>query len=139
MIKAADSEDLRSAFQEHLEQTRGHIERLERVFEMMGLKAKGKTCAGMQGIIEEGKEMLDLDAEPEVMDAALISAAQRVEHYEMAGYGCVRTWAQQLGRQDCAELLEETLKEEEETDKKLTQMAESHINQAAAAHANGGE
>jgi ferritin-like metal-binding protein YciE len=132
MAKASSSDELRSAFEEHLEQTKAHAERIERVFELLGLKAKGKTCKAMEGLIAEGKDLLDEDAEPSVLDAEIIAAAQRVEHYEMAGYGCVHTWARQLGHQDAAELLEQTFQEEEEADHKLTEIAESSINMAAA-------
>ena len=135
MAKAASNEELRSAFEEHLEQTRGHLERLEKVFENYGEKAKGKTCDGMKGLIEEGKQMMDEYATEAVKDAAIISAAQRVEHYEIAAYGTLRTWAKQLGDDDSAELLEETLNEEKEADEKLNEIAETVINQQAA----GGE
>ncbi len=128
MAKAATSDDLRRAFEEHLEQTRNHVTRLEQIFEMHGMKARGKKCVGMEGIIGEGKELLEEDAEPEVLDAGLIEAAQKVEHYEMAGYGTVRTWAQQLGDSQAANLLQQTLDEEGNANKKLTQLAESGIN-----------
>lgn len=131
MAKAAAADELRQAFEEHLDQTRGHVERLERVFESLGKKARGKTCEAMEGLVEEGAELIDADAEPMVRDAGLIAAAQRVEHYEMAAYGCLRTWAQQLNNQEAAELLEQTLNEEKETDEKLTHLAESLVNLAA--------
>src|SRR6266404_1998518 len=99
-VKATSSEELRSAIENHLEQTRHHAERLEQVFELLGTKAKGKTCKAMEGLIDEGKQLLDEAAEQNVMDAGIIAAAQRVEHYEMAGYGCVRTWARQLGHHE---------------------------------------
>src|SRR6202163_4146532 len=124
MAKAATSERLRSGFEEHLEQTRGHVDRLKEIFDAMGEKATGKKCAGMMGIVKEGEEIMDEDFEGEVMDAALISAAQRVEHYEIAAYGCVRTWAELLGESDASALLEKTLEEEKETDEKLTELAE---------------
>jgi len=133
MAKAASSEELRSAFEEHLEQTRGHVQRLEQIFERLDESPKGKKCKGMEGLIEEGKELLEEDASPEVLDAGLICAAQKVEHYEMAGYGCVRTFAQLLGDDEAANLLQQTLNEEGETDKKLTQLAE-HINVEASEH-----
>jgi ferritin-like metal-binding protein YciE len=133
MAKAATNPQLKQAFTTHLEQTKGHVERLEQVFDSMGLSAKGKTCKAMKGLIEEGKEMMDEDAEPEVMDAGLIAAAQRVEHYEMAGYGALRTYARQLGWQDVATTLQQTLDEEGGADKKLTAIAESHVN-AEAVH-----
>lgn len=124
MAKAAQSEDLRAAFQEHLEQTKGHIERLDEIFEQLGKTSRGKTCHGMQGIIEEGQEAMQEMEKGEVRDAALISAAQRVEHYEIAAYGTVRTYANLLGQKDAVKLLEQTLEEEKETDEKLTGIAE---------------
>ena len=132
MAKAASNEDLRAAFEEHLEQTRGHVERLEKVFDLLDLAPKSKKCKAMEGLIEEGKELLEMDADESVLDAALISAAQKVEHYEMAGYGCVRTYAQLLGDDQAADLLQQTLDEEGETDKRLTDLAESVINLEAA-------
>lgn len=135
MAKAASSEDLQAAFEEHLEQTRGHVKRLEQVFKKLNASPKGKKCKAMEGLLDEGEEVINEDAEPAVKDAALIAAAQRVEHYEIAGYGCVRTYAQQLGFNDAAELLQQTLNEEGETDKKLTELAESVINvEAQGAH-----
>jgi len=132
MAKAASHEELRGAFEEHLEQTRTHVERLEKIFDRLGASPKGKKCKAMEGLIAEGKELLAEDAEPEVMDAGLISSAQRVEHYEIAGYGCVRTYAQLLGNDEAARLLQQTLDEEGQTDKKLTALAESAINLEAA-------
>ncbi|HEY7157727.1 MAG TPA: ferritin-like domain-containing protein [Gemmataceae bacterium] len=131
MARAATADELRQAFEEHLDQTRGHVERLERVFELFGKKMRGKNCEAMKGLIEEGEDMIDADAEPMVRDAGLIAAAQRVEHYEMAAYGCLQTWARQLGNHEAADLLEHTLHEEKETDHKLTQLAESLVNLAA--------
>jgi ferritin-like metal-binding protein YciE len=131
MAKAAAAAELRQAFEEHLDQTRGHVERLERVFELCGKKARGKSCEAMKGLVEEGEDIIDADAEPMVRDAGLIAAAQRVEHYEMAGYGCLHTWARHLGNHEVADLLEHTLKEEKEADEKLTHLAESAINLAA--------
>jgi len=128
MAKAASSPDLKAAFTEHLEQTKGQVERLETIFQGLERSPKGKKCKGMEGLIEEGKEMMEEDAEPTVLDAALIAAAQRVEHYEIAAYGTVRTYAQLLGREEDVTLLQETLDEEGETDKKLTELAESMIN-----------
>jgi ferritin-like metal-binding protein YciE len=125
MAKAATSPDLRAGFEEHLEQTKGHVERLEKIFESLDESPKGKTCKGMQGLIEEGKEMIDEDLESEELDAGLISAAQRVEHYEMAAYGCVRTYAKLLGENEAESILDETYNEEKETDEKLTELAES--------------
>src|SRR5262245_39329646 len=131
MAKAAAADELRQGFEEHLDQTRGHVERLERVFELIGKKARGKSCEAMEGLIEEGEDIIDADAEPMVRDAGLIAAAQRVEHYEIAGYGCLHTWARQLGNHEAADLLEHTLNEEKETDQKLTHLAEGAVNLAA--------
>ncbi|MCA1684617.1 MAG: ferritin-like domain-containing protein [Planctomycetia bacterium] len=131
MAKAATSPELQAAFKEHLEQTKGQVERLETIFEGLGMKATGKTCRAMEGLIEEGKELIAEEPEPTVLDAGLISAAQRVEHYEIAGYGSVRTYARTLGEEDAARLLQLTLDEEGETDKKLTALAEQIINAEA--------
>jgi len=137
MAKAADSEELRQGFQEHLDQTKGHVDRLEKVFDMMGKKASGKKCEAMQGLIEEGSEVIDeIDASP-LRDAALIAAAQKVEHYEIAAYGSCRTFAEVLGRSDAAELLEQTLEEEKSTDEKLTELAEGMINEEAVQSGGG--
>ena len=133
MAKAASNPQLQAAFTEHLAQTREHVERLEQVFNTLGESPKGKKCKAMEGLIEEGKDMMDEDAEPEVMDAGLIAAAQRVEHYEIAGYGCVRTYARLLGNNEAARLLQKTLDEEGQTDKKLTDLAERLINVQAQA------
>jgi ferritin-like metal-binding protein YciE len=128
LAKAATNPALKQAFEQHLEQTRGHVDRLEQVFDLLGQKAQGKKCRGMQGIIDEGKELLDEDVEDDVLDAGLISAAQRVEHYEMAGYGAVRTYAKVLGNEQAARLLQQTLDEEGQTDKVLTKLAQTGIN-----------
>jgi ferritin-like metal-binding protein YciE len=128
MAKAATAPELRSAIEEHLEVTKGQVERLETIFKDLDESPKGKKCKAMEGLVEEGKEVMEEDAQPAVRDAALIAAAQRVEHYEMAGYGCVRTFANLLGYTEAAELLQETLDEEGEADKKLTELAESIIN-----------
>ncbi len=128
MKKAAHSEELKAGFAEHLEQTKGHVERLETIFEMLEEKPTGKTCKAMEGLVEEGAEMISEKAEPAVKDAGLIAAAQRVEHYEMAGYGTVRTFAEHLKLTKAAKLLQETLDEEEATDEKLTKLAEGNIN-----------
>src|SRR4029079_19735859 len=128
MAKAASNPDLKAAIEEHLEVTRKQVERLERVFEGLGVSPKGKKCKAMEGLIEEGKEVMEEDGEEAVIDAALIAAAQRLEHYEMAGYGCVRTFARLLGYEEAARLLQETLDEEGEADKKLTELAETGIN-----------
>ncbi len=124
MAKASDSDELRTAFEEHLEQTREHVARLEKIFEALDETPKGKKCKGMEGLIEEGGELIEEDPGPEELDAGLISAAQRVEHYEIAGYGCVRTYANLLGESEAVSLLEQTLAEEKETDEKLTELAE---------------
>lgn len=128
MTKAATSIEVRSAFEEHLETTRAQVERLERIFQRLGTSPKGVTCKGMKGLIEEGEEIIDMEVGEMVGDAALISAAQRVEHYEIAGYGTVRTYARQLGYQEDARMLQETLDEEGEADKKLTNIAETRVN-----------
>ncbi len=124
MAKAATSDELRQGFEEHLEQTKGHVERLQQIFEMLDEKATGKKCLGMEGLVKEGAEVMGEDFEEAVMDAALISAAQRVEHYEIAGYGTVIAFAELLGEQEQASLLKETLEEEKETDEKLTELAQ---------------
>jgi ferritin-like metal-binding protein YciE len=131
MADAVSSTDLKNAFEHHLEQTYGHIERLEQIFQRQSMAAKGKKCEGMEGLLKEGAELLQTKAEPEVKDAGLIGAAQRVEHYEIAGYGTARAFAEQLGELDIAKMLQETLNEEGAADKKLTQIAQ-HINVQAA-------
>jgi ferritin-like metal-binding protein YciE len=133
MAKKATNLQLRQGFEEHLEQTKVQVERLDRIFEGLERSPRGKKCKAMEGLIEEGKEMMAEDMEPEVMDAALIAAAQKVEHYEIASYGTVRSYAQLMGRDEDAGLLQQTLQEEGETDKKLTQLAESSINVEAVA------
>ncbi|HUR03732.1 MAG TPA: ferritin-like domain-containing protein [Nonomuraea sp.] len=133
MAKAADSPELQRAFTKHLRETEGQVQRLERIFRSLGETPRGKKCKGMEGLIEEGKEILEEDGASEVIDAALISAAQRVEHYEIAAYGCLRTYAQLLGMDDADKLLQQTLEEEEATDKALTALGEGGINQAAVA------
>ncbi len=125
MVKKATNEQLKKGFEMHLEETRMQVERLDRIFELLGKSPRGKKCKGMEGLLEEGKEMMQEDMDPEVMDAALIAAAQRVEHYEIAGYGTVRTYAQLLGENQHVKLLQQTLDEEGNTDKKLTQLAGS--------------
>jgi ferritin-like metal-binding protein YciE len=131
MAKAASSEDLKDAFQKHLEQTKTHVERLEEVFHEIGEKLKGKTCKAMKGLIEEGSEILKEDGEGSVIDAGIIVAAQKVEHYEIAGYGSVRTFAQLLGKDRSAELLQSTLDEESETNELLNTLAEDIVNPEA--------
>lgn len=133
MAKAATSPELKEAFEDHLAETEIHVSRLEKVCETLNFSPKGKKCAAMEGLIEEGSEIVSMKGNPAVKDAALIAAAQRVEHYEMAGYGCVRTFANQLGYNAEAEILQETLDEEGNTDKRLTELAESMINVDAEA------
>jgi len=128
MAKAASHEDLRAAFVEHLEVTRGQVARLEAIFEELEESPKGKKCKAMEGLVAEGSEIIDEDGVPAVKDAALIASAQRIEHYEIAGYGCARTFATLLGLDEVAARLQETLDEEGEADKKLTELAESVIN-----------
>ena len=136
MAKAATAPELATAFTEHLEETKGQIESLETIFTELEISPKGKTCKAMAGLLEEGAEAISEDADPCVKDAALIAAAQRVEHYEMAGYGCVRTFARLLGHDEAADLLQTTLDEEGSTDKKLTDLAESVINVEAVSPAS---
>ena len=123
MAKASTSDDLRAGFEEHLGQTRGHVTRLEKILKALGESPKGNKCKGMEGLIKEGTEMIEEDPDPEELDAGLISAAQRVEHYEIAGYGCVSAYAKLLGEDHAESLLRQTLEEEKETDKKLTQLS----------------
>lgn len=123
MAKAASSEELRQGFEEHLEQTRGHVERLEEIFKSLDENPKGKKCMGMEGLVKEGSEVMGEDFEGALMDAALIGAAQRVEHYEIAAYGTVAEFAKILGEDEHVSLLEETLQEEKDTDEKLTSLA----------------
>jgi ferritin-like metal-binding protein YciE len=132
MAKAATAEELRTAFQSHLEETRAQVERLERVFENLDEKPRGKHCDGMAGIIEEGQTVMEEDFDEATMDACLIAAGQRAEHYEMAAYGTLVAWAQAMGHSEAANLLQETLDEEKATDEKLTALAEGGINQQAA-------
>lgn len=136
MAKAASSSQLRSAFEQHLEQTKNHIERLEEIFEDLDQSPEGESCEGMEGLIEEGSEVIDEDLAPETKDAGLIAAAQHVEHYEMASYGTLRTYANILGDTKAAALLQETLDEEKETDQKLTNLAEKINVKASAARAS---
>jgi ferritin-like metal-binding protein YciE len=138
MAKAASSEELRQGFQEHLEQTRGHVERLEQIFKLLDESPKGKKCMGMEGLVKEGSEVMDEDFEDAVMDGALIGAAQRVEHYEIAAYGTVSEFAKILGKNDHVTLLEQTLQEEKETDEKLTELARE-INPQANQETGGEE
>ena len=128
MIKAATSPELKKAFTDHLAQSKGHVSRIEEICTDLGKSPKGKKCNGMEGIIKEGAELIAERPEPAVLDAGLASAAQHVEHYEMAGYGSVRTWAEQLGYDSHVKLLEQTLNEEKEADRLLTQIAERSLN-----------
>jgi ferritin-like metal-binding protein YciE len=132
MARAASNPELREAIEDHLEQTRGHVDRLEEIFESIDEKPTAKKCKAMVGLIEEGDEMLSGDVEPDVRDAGIIAAAQKVEHYEIASYGTLRTFADLKGEKEAARLLQETLDEEKEADKKLTEVAESAINLEAA-------
>jgi len=133
MAKAATNEDLKAGFEEHLEQTKTHVERIERVFELLEKAPRAKKCKAMEGLIEEGAELMEEDMEPDVLDAMLIGAAQKVEHYEIATYGTLVTWAKQLEMEEAASILHETLDEEKETDMKLTELAETGINAEAEA------
>lgn len=132
MASAAQDPTLKAAFQQHLQETQNQVKRLEQVFRSCGKTAQAKTCAAMQGLVEEGDEVINASGSPEVKDAALIAAAQRVEHYEIAAYGTARSFAQRLGHHEAARLLQQTLEEESATDKKLTQLAERNINAQAA-------
>jgi len=132
MAEAADSDDLREAFEAHLEQTYHHIQRIEQICDQLNVKPKGKKCMGMEGVLDEGKEVLDMDMEPDLMDAAMIGAAQRVEHYEIAAYGTARAHARQLGFTNVADLLNQTLEEEKQTDQRLTELAKTRVNVQAA-------
>lgn len=132
MAKAASASELRRGFEKHLTQTTQHAERLHRILTtILNDTAKGKKCKAMEGLIAEGKELMEEDAEPAVMDAALIAAAQKVEHYEIASYGTVRTWAEDLGHRQAVRLLQQTLDEERETDEKLSQIAKDLVNDKA--------
>lgn len=132
MAKAAASPELKAAFEEHLEETKGQVDRLVTIFEQLEGSPKGKKCKAMEGLIEEGSDVIDAEGDDSVKDAALICAAQKVEHYEMAGYGCARTFATLLGLDEVADLLQTTLDEEGTADKKLTELAETVINVEAA-------
>jgi len=138
MAQTASSQQLKAAFQEHLQQTENHVKRLEQVFQQLGQKPKSMTCKAMAGLVAEGDEMIKQNAEPEVKDAGLIAAGNRVEHYEIAGYGTVRTYAQILGNREVANILQQTLDEEGAADKKLTALAESTINLEAASGSGAG-
>jgi ferritin-like metal-binding protein YciE len=134
MAKAANNPELRKGFEQHLKQTEGHVKRLEQVFQAIGEKAKSKTCEAMEGLVKEASDWIGESAEPNVMDAGLIAHAQKVEHYEIATYGCLITWAKQLDfSDDAVSLMQQTMGEEKQTDEKLTRLAENMINVAAAA------
>jgi ferritin-like metal-binding protein YciE len=131
MVKAANNPDLRAGFEQHLEQTRNHVTRLEEICGLLEVTPKGKKCTATEGLVEEGKELLKEESEPGVLDAGLIAAAQKIEHYEIASYGSARAWAELLGLDEVAELLQATLDEEKETDEKLTELALSVVNPEA--------
>ena len=139
MARAANSDEVRQAFETHRDETQGQIERLEQVFEIFGKRAQGKPCEAMQGLVAEGQEIMEEFRESDALDAGLISSAQAVEHYEISRYGTLRTWAQQLGMNDAAELLEQTLEEEKRTDALLTELAETQANQEAEGGSEGSE
>lgn len=128
MARGAQSQDLKAAFDKHLQETEMQVERLVQVFEIIGKPARGKTCPAIDGIIEEGQEILDEFKDSDALNAGLLAAAQAVEHYEIARYGTLKSWAMQLGKQDAAQLLEQTLAEETKTDEALTQLAETKVN-----------
>ena len=132
MARAAESDELRKAFETHKEETQGQVERLEQIFEMIGKRASGKPCEAMQGLVAEGQEIMEEFKGSEALDAGLISSAQAVEHYEISRYGTLRTWAEQLGMRDAVKLLDQTLGEEKKTDQLLTKLAENKANRKAA-------
>jgi ferritin-like metal-binding protein YciE len=132
VAKKANNPELKSALEEHLRETEGQVERLERIFEILDQPAKGTPCKGMKGILEEGEEVMKKGGESEVLDAGILLSAQKVEHYEIASYGGAATWAKMLGRRDIQELLGQTLEEEKRTDQKLTNLAKEAVNQSAA-------
>lgn len=129
VAKKASNPELKQALEEHLEQTEGHVERLEQIFEMLDQPAKAVKCQAMEGILDEGEDLMQMKGSPETLDAGIIASAQKVEHYEIASYGSLATWAAMLGRQDIKRLLGQTLQEEEQTDKKLTELAKTDVNQ----------
>jgi ferritin-like metal-binding protein YciE len=138
LVKKASADELKEALEEHLRQTQQHVERLEQVFEMLALPVRGKKCEGMRSLISEGNEMI-AEAEEDARDAVIIAGAQKVEHYEIATYGTLRNWANLIGKNDVADLLESTLEEEKDADQKLTSIAESVVNEAAAGHREEGD
>lgn len=131
MAKAASSPKLQEAFNEHLQETKGQIERLNQIFSTMGVTTKSKKCEAMEGLITEGEEIIDIEGDPAVKDAGLVACAQKIEHYEICAYGTLRTFAKELGQNDAVDLLEQTLEEEKKTDKLLTKIAEKGINKSA--------
>jgi len=133
MARAAQSDELRMAFEKHKDQTEGQVERLQKIFELMGKRAQGKTCPAIEGIIDEGEEIIEEFKDMPALDAGLIGSAQAVEHYEITRYGTLKRWAEELGMDEAARLLDETLQEESQTDEELTQLAEASINQHAKA------
>jgi ferritin-like metal-binding protein YciE len=135
VVQAASSSELKEAIKAHLEQTRSHVKRLEQAFKQLGEAVSSSHCDAMEGLLEEGKHIMEEEGEESVIDAGIIAAAQKVEHYEIAGYGCVSTWAESLGESEVARVLNQTLEEEKEADEKLTEIAESTVNQAAKATA----
>lgn len=136
MAKAASNAELAAGFETHLEETKGQVERLNKIADILGIKLAGHKCKAMEGLVDEGSELISEDADPSVKDAGLIGAAQRVEHYEMAGYGTAAAFARKLGHEDVASLLDETLEEEKATDAKLTKLAETAVNAEAQAAGN---
>ena len=132
MAKAAESRELKEAFEKHREETQGQIERLEQVFELLGKRAQGVTCEAINGILEEGESVMEDFGESEALDAGILAAAQAVEHYEIVRYGTLKTWAQELGMNDAAKLLDQNLQEEKKTDDLLTRLAEARVNTKAA-------
>jgi ferritin-like metal-binding protein YciE len=132
MAKAAESQELKQAFETHREETQGQIERLEQVFEMLGKRASGKTCEAINGILEEGESVMEDFGESEALDPAVLAAAQAIEHYEIVRYGTLKTWAEELGMQDAVKLIDQNLQEEKKTDALLTELAEARVNQKAA-------
>jgi ferritin-like metal-binding protein YciE len=139
MVKKATAGELKKAFQDHLGQTEEHVKRLEEVFEQLGMPARGKKCIGMQYIVKEGEEMIGEAEEDATRDAVMIASAQKVEHYEIASYGTICTWANLLGKTEIAGILEDTLEEEKAADQKLTGIAESFVNAAAASEGDENE
>jgi ferritin-like metal-binding protein YciE len=133
MAKAANSDELRAAFEKHHGETEGHVERLEQVFELLGKPARGKKCDAIEGIIDEGKEVMEEYADTPALDAGLLAAAQAVEHYEISRYGTLKAWAAKLGMKDAVKLLDQTLAEEKKTDETLSKIAETAVNYQAAA------